>query len=322
MHRCSFVSVIILLAIATSSQAAIFLQSSAGTDIGSGLTAYTLIATSDAGEIINGVGAVSITPNLDDAGLHQVWTPIVNGATPTRQEQLGWGPLWSDTWLPFDSYFFFSSANSLSIGDAFTETNSGANGIVLPSAGFGAPITGFGTYSGPGAKAFTIASGLQGNNVSFAQLVMKASEAVLVDIEVFTSGGITATFQDFFVGCMHCGPSIFDLDLGDVIRGEAVTATLQVHPLDFLEPGTWALDSFIGPGGGAVAGASVDPNTGEFSWNSDLQPLGDYSAIIGATVNGSPASGTLSFNLVVPEPATLSLLSIAMVVAAGFMRRR
>jgi len=290
------------------------------------LVSYTLNAYSTDGEIINGIRDPQVTNSFGGAGLHQVWTPVTDSPTPTRQEQLSIVPLWSDTWLPYDSYWFFSSANSLGFGGTFTETNNMAGGAVLPSDGFSPPSTGFGTMGFSGAtasKAFTIGSGLAGNAVSFAQLVMKSGEGVIVDLTVLTTDGNDVAFDDFTVGCVFdCGPSIFDTNLGDVVRGEAVSATLQVHPLDFLEPGTWVLDSFTGPGGGAVASASVDPNTGEFSWNSDLQPLGDYSAIIGATVNGSPASGTLSFNLVVPEPATLLLLSLTMVGAAGFIRRR
>jgi hypothetical protein len=89
----------------------------------------------------------------------------------------------------------------------------------------------------------------------------------------------------------------------------------------------WSLVSLTGPGG-AVVGASVDPLTGVFSWQSDAtSPKGTYSALIegtnalGATTPPGTDRGTHEFRLV-PEPATMSLLGLAMVGMLGFIRRR
>jgi hypothetical protein len=109
----------------------------------------------------------------------------------------------------------------------------------------------------------------------------------------------------------HCGSpglTVDDLNLGDINRGSTVTATL---PGGIAGP-EWTLESFIGPSG-PVAGASVDFNTGQFTWNSSGAPLGPYSAVIrDSHFEAGTDTGTLSFNLV-PEPASIWLVGLALI---------
>jgi hypothetical protein len=173
---------------AAPAEAAIMLQSSAPTVLDHGLVSYTLSAVSNADEVFTGMQRPSVVPVGSGLGLHQVWMPLL-GATPTRGDQ---NPLeFHDAWRAYDSYWFFDSTNSLSIGGPFTETNSEVGGKPdLPDSLAGPARTGFGTmgYAGTAAaKYYLIASGRQGTNVALGQLVMKEGQAVLVSLGVGTN---------------------------------------------------------------------------------------------------------------------------------------
>ena len=339
MLRNTFFAVFTVLVAATASQATIMLTQSAATPVAGteGLVSYNLIATSNAGETINGVD----TPNISigvGMGLHQVWTPVTMAPTPTREQQLAAGVLWSDTWLPYDSHWLFDGVNNLSIGAAFSETNTG-DGEVLASTGLGAPDTGYGVMGtagdAPGAKSFTIASGLQGNNVTFGQFVMKANDNVLVDLTVLTNEGNNQAFTDFCLGA-NCGQPM-DLVVIDAINTPVFAPGLHTHQFeatlggDPVDPAslTWELLSFLGPGGAAPTNpASLSP-TGLLSWTPNFDDLGDppanqadWVATVRATMDTLSDEGTKTIELFIPEPASVMLLSLAMVGACGFIRRR
>jgi len=310
------------------------LQQSAGTPLASGsLVSYTLSAVSTAGEIIDGVGKPIIVARNGGAGLHQVWTPVTNASTPTHQEQLSASLLWSDTWRPDDSYFFFDAMNSLSIGGQFTETIGANPGVALPSAGFGAPHTGFGIYGYTGAmpaKAFTVASGRQGTSVDFAQLVLKQGESVLVGMEILTTEGLTPDFEGFCVGA--CG-GLLTIDPALAIAG-AFPALLIEQQFDALLDGapttadSWTISSFTKDGVPVTPAnpPSISP-TGLFSWLPTLADIGpdgldlQWQAVIQAAQGALTANATLNIVLI-PEPSTVLLLGLALTTALGFIRRR
>ncbi len=125
---------------ALSAPAGLFLTTSAPTSLPGpdNLLQYTVFMNSNSGEVVDGFSFASAS-TITGLGVHQVWTPLVDLPTPTRQSQLDSGSLWSDTWLPYDTYYFPTSLNSLKTPGQIVETNSGT-GAVLPTAGFGAPV--------------------------------------------------------------------------------------------------------------------------------------------------------------------------------------
>jgi hypothetical protein len=125
-------------------------------------------------------------------------------------------------------------------------------------------------------------------------------------------------FEDFQVDDFCCGGG----RPGQLITGSPLPTTDDDHP----DQVTWALVSLIGPDGAEI-GASVDPLTGVFSWQtSPTESGGWYVATISGTNNrglitpfGSD-SGTFKFHLI-PEPASSTLLALAVAAAIGFLRR-
>jgi hypothetical protein len=307
----------ILFGVSPSLSAAIFLKTSPPVSLTDGLVSYTLSAIGTADEYINVVSVPSIVPNGDSLGLHQVWPPTLGTPTPMRQEH---GiALWINSWSSYDSHFFFNSSNSLSIGGSFTETNSRSGGAVLPSLGAGPPITGFGSYghTGTAAKGFTRASRIPGLNVPFAQLVMRADDSVLVSLRILEGNiGASRDFQHFCVGC----PSIVgDLSLGNVTTVAPLLATLPVDS-STEESLLWSLERFVGPAG-TITGAIINPSTGQFSWNPAGAVPGAYTALINAQGLERIYVGQLTFN-VVPEPASISMLALMMIMGSLSLRRR
>ncbi len=334
MIRNTCFAVLTVMATAVASQGAIMLQQSlsatqpAIASPGGPLVAYDLRAVSDSGQTINTVANPTVVPNGGSMGLHQAWAPFSVSGSPTRQDQLNSGPLWNDAWLPYDSFWFFETANSLSVGGTFTETNSGAGGVAgLPNGVAGPPTTGFGNFgftTANASKLFTVASGLPDSDVPFAQLVMKETDSVLVSMVVLDNQGLRTDFQEVCIGNCGTPPDVGDRDLspdgsgmvffpGDMIMGRVPYTEADGDTVD------WSLVSLIGPGGvDFTPQASVDQDdtatdSGKFSWTAPLDaPTGRYHATIRGTDPDGSDTGDLSFR-VVPEPGAIALLGIGMV---------
>ncbi len=191
-----------VLAMASTSQAAIAFSYTA-VALPGGFNSLILHAHSTAGETINGVDTPTIVAGSGAFGglPSQVWlnssgsfkSPTAGDHTPG---------LWNAAYTPYDSFWFFDTTNSLSVGAGFDESNNGTGGVSgLPAGPLGAPYTGFGamgTIGGvPGAKSFTIASGKQGTDVDLAQVVLKTGTAALVSGTILTNQGTNQTIVRF-----------------------------------------------------------------------------------------------------------------------------
>jgi len=206
MVRKSFFAVMAVLLVASAANAGIILTKAKTADLGQGLSQWTVSAVSDdsVNQTINGIASPSVTAGQGGGLPHQVW--LNNSGTFTSPTQGDQTPgLWNAAYTPFDSFWLFDSTNSLSIGAAFNESNSGSGGATgLPAGALGTPSTGFGamgTVGGAaGSKAFTVASGKQGTNVALAQFVIKDGTTALLSGTILTGQGNNVTIQGFEVG--------------------------------------------------------------------------------------------------------------------------
>jgi hypothetical protein len=320
-----FLGAALALLSCSPTSAAIHLQTAPRVPLEGGFVQYTVSAFSTAGETIIGVDTPTIYPSPNGAsGPHQVW---LNNSGTFRSATQGdhIAGLWNGTWTPYDSYWFFDSSNSVSLGAAFTEANSGAGGAAgLPSGALGPPTTGFGSMGtvggAPGAKTFTVASGLRGPYVPLVQIVLKEGESVGMSLTVLGDSGFAQVFTDYFITVfppLDLPPVVKDLNLGRLLRAQ----TLGLGPLPAAgdPPLYWSLSSFSGAGMGGDF--SVDPTTGRFSWDSANAPHGTYSVVLRATNFADTDLGTMTFTLV-PEPSALFLLSLATFGFLGYSRVR
>jgi hypothetical protein len=321
MLRNTFFAVLTVLAAAASSQAAIMLQRSDPTPLPQGgLVSVTLSAVGTAGEMINTFSNPVITPMGGGKGVHNVAQAFTMGGTPSRGEHMP--ALWNADWTPYDTYFLFDAANSLSLGPNFEETNDGTTtGMLNLPATPGAPRSGFGgvTSAAASSKLFTTPS----SNLAFMQVVMAAGESASLSVRVIGNGGDAV--GDF------TGANAYTISTGgggDPLAGTDASLdtalaiiTHQFEATGGTGPYTW---SNLMSTGGSPASDAILSGSGLFQWfaGGSARP-GTYTW--DATVTDSAqatSTATLTINLLVPEPATMSLIGLAMVGLVGFARRR
>jgi hypothetical protein len=150
-----------------------------------------------------------------------------------------------------------------------------------------------------------------------------------------SSAVIAAILQPVFI----FGPKVGDLGplVGDMSLNPPHTPTIVSSALPvLLELTSPCIDALVWEFVGAATGPGVpkkapqlDPATGLFSWDVDGSAGGQYVFTVRASDNFPPASGgpfsdtgTVTVNVIVPEPATIAMLGLAVVGLAGLRRRR
>jgi hypothetical protein len=141
---------------------------------------------------------------------------------------------------------------------------------------------------------------------------------LLGDLSLVGSGGFGTTNRDFdlvYTGAVVGTPPVFaDVSLGTLQFGG--TASRQLTATGDPAPTFGSLT----PVGGTAATAATLTSGGLFSWNSAGSAPGLYSWNATATNPSGSDVGLISVQLI-PEPATVSLIGLAFVAAAGFFRR-
>jgi hypothetical protein len=269
-------------------------------------------------------------------GVHQIFGAITNSITPTVDEAKA-GALYDASWIPYDSHFLFGANDlALNLGSAWSETSDGSGttttlGLPLASASF-AGQAGFGTTTSLPTGSRVLLPGKSGANVPFFQVVIKAGNPALLDVQV-NAPGAEQSFTDFVVGAVAVNPPVVTpLNIINNVLNATVGGTVTATN----SPTSWgpagpniALASYT-PGFGAAPGApglfniaQWNPGTQAFSWTTSGSTRGTYVWNVSATNAGGTGNGTITVEQhAVPEPATILMAGLAVVGLVGFARRR
>jgi len=163
-----------------------------------------------------------------------------------------------------------------------------------------------------------------GNSLAVAQLVIPTAGAATVNYRGAVTALVAGAQTDFPVtGSVGGGappgiaPVVVDSNLGNRIRGAVINYQFTHNP-DATAAVTYGNLQTIG---GPPATAPTLSAAGALSWNSAGSPLGVYNFDVTATNSAGSDVGRLTLNLV-PEPATMALMSLAVVGLVGFIRKR
>lgn len=146
---------------------------------------------------------------------------------------------------------------------------------------------------------------------------------LLGDLTITTSGGFgTANVNGDLVyigGAAVVPPVVVDIPAFNRIQGAQISQTFTTSAGD--APITWGSLTPVA-GNPTVATAPSLSAAGVFTWDSKQSPYGSYAWDVTATNAGGSDVGRISINLVVPEPATISLVGLMTIGLVGLFRRR
>jgi hypothetical protein len=275
---------------------------------------YTLGLQTTAGELIGGID-VSIKGQL-----HQRWTFNADTETfdPTPQNNVN---------ISNGDSKLRALTGALFAAGPF-EDNSGTGSPLADTAtaDYGVGTTLSGIWGIPGAS--------QSSSATVAYIVVpKGSEPTLdLRVSIADPGGnilgvLGAADFGFVVENLppivdDLGPLVGDMSLNGAAVPTIVSGTLPASDDGGVPPLTWMFDAAMTGPGVPVHAPSLDADTGLFSWDVDGSKGGLYTfSIKGTDAGGLSDGGLLTVNVIVPEPATLCLLGLALAGFAGFRRK-
>lgn len=195
-----------------------------------------------------------------------------------------------------------------------------SSNATLPPGGLGFDVNSAAEKSWAALPASAVNADFNLGNIAAANLTQAF---LLGDLSLVGSGGFGTANRDFDLvykgGVVAVAPVVTDAPLGNRIQGAQIAH--QFATSAGTAPITWGS---LTPVAGNPA-PSVVPTLsagGAFAWNSAGSPFGTYQWDVTATNSAGSDVGRLSVTLVVPEPATLSLIGLAMLGLAGLFGRR
>jgi hypothetical protein len=296
-------AVLTVLAAAAATQAAVTITSSSVDTAGlAGFKTWTLTATSD-GAPLQGFDFVGDpTAPVDPAtsrgffgSMNQIVLPT--GALVFNDSNALIPLLMPGATAAQDSQFPFTSTSLLVIPGSARETASSLQAAFSTSSNFG-------------------------QSVAVAQLVLPSTgSANFRGVAGTTDGAEFPVSGTVGGGQQPVAPVVVDVNLGNRLRGSVVTHQFTTSAGD--SPITWGNLVVNGPaGGGAPTNAPSLTAGGAFSWDTGgTTALGTWNFDVTATNAGGTDVGRLTIN-VIPEPATLGLISLAIIGLVGLIRKR